>query len=72
MTTTLSDIYEVPDLERAVIEVFGGCNYKCQMCPQSTGRGHDWVRKMPLDLFEKTLDQLPGSTHIQFSLKKRS
>ena len=61
MTTTLSDIYEVPDLERAVIEVFGGCNYKCQMCPQSTGRGHDWVRKMPLSLFEKTLDQLPGS-----------
>ena len=64
MTTTLSDTYNVPDLERAVIEVFGGCNYKCQMCPQSTGRGHDWVRKMPLDLFEKTLDQLPGKPII--------
>lgn len=55
---------KVPDLERAVIEVFGGCNYKCQMCPQATGRGKEWVRKMPLDMFESILDQLPGSPII--------
>lgn len=45
-------------LERAVIEVVGSCNYSCQMCPQTTGRGKDWTRKMPLDLFERILDQL--------------
>ena len=22
------------DLKRVVMEVFGGCNYTCQMCPQ--------------------------------------
>jgi MoaA/NifB/PqqE/SkfB family radical SAM enzyme len=54
----------VPDLERAVIEVFGGCNYKCQMCPQTDGRGKGWTRKMPLDLFESVLDQLPGNPII--------
>ena len=33
-------------LERIVMEVFGGCNYTCQMCPQSTpGRGKSWTRK---------------------------
>ena len=23
------------NLKRVVMEVFGGCNYTCQMCPQS-------------------------------------
>ncbi len=52
------------ELERAVIEVFGGCNYSCSMCPQSTGRGSNWTRKMPLDMFERILDQLPGKPII--------
>jgi len=52
-------------LERAVVEVFGGCNYSCSMCPQSgAGRGKDWTRKMPLKLFKKILDQLPGNPII--------
>lgn len=51
-------------LERAVVEVFGGCNYSCNMCPQSTGRGSNWTRKMPLQLFEKILDELPGNPII--------
>lgn len=46
------------ELERVVLEVFGGCNYTCSMCPQSTGRGNDFTRKMPLDLFEAVLDQI--------------
>ena len=38
-------------LQRAVIEVFGGCNYTCQMCPQSDpGRGKDFTRKMPKNI----------------------
>lgn len=46
-------------LERIVMEVFGGCNYTCQMCPQSTpGRGKSWTRKMPLSEFERILDQI--------------
>lgn len=45
-------------LERAVIEVAGGCNYTCGMCPQSTGRGKDWTRLMSLDMFEDILDQI--------------
>ena len=41
------------------MEVFGGCNYTCQMCPQSNpGRGKDFTRKMPLDEFEKILDKI--------------
>jgi organic radical activating enzyme len=54
----------VPNLERAVVEVFGGCNYTCQMCPQTEGRGKDWTRKMPLSMFENILDQLPGNPVI--------
>lgn len=54
----------LPNLERAVIEVFGGCNYTCQMCPQTSGRGKDWTRKMPLEHFESLLDQLPGTPVI--------
>ena len=46
------------NLERVVLEVFGGCNYSCDMCPQSTGRGKNWTRKMPLELFEKVLDEI--------------
>lgn len=55
---------KLPNLERAVIEVFGGCNYHCKMCPQTTGRGCDWTVKMPLPLFERILDQLPGKPII--------
>ena len=52
-------------IERAVVEVFGGCNYTCTMCPQASGRGADWTRKMPITLFEKILDELPGQPLIQ-------
>ena len=46
-------------LQRAVIEVFGGCNYTCQMCPQSDpGRGKDFTRKMPLETFKNVLDKI--------------
>ena len=46
-------------LERVVLEVAGGCNYTCAMCPQTDpGRGKDWTRKMPLSQFEDILDQI--------------
>jgi len=55
---------KLPNLERAVVEVFGGCNYTCDMCPQTTGRGKEWTRKMPIKQFESILDQLPGNPVI--------
>jgi len=46
-------------LKRVVMEVFGGCNYTCKMCPQSNpGRGSNFTRKMPLVEFEKILDNI--------------
>ena len=56
---------KLSNLERAVIEVFGGCNFSCQMCPQSTGRGKNWTKKLPLVTFNSILDQLPGTPIIQ-------
>ena len=46
-------------LQRVVMEVFGGCNYTCQMCPQSNpGRDQSFKKKMPLQDFKRTLDQI--------------
>ena len=50
--------YSIPlSIDRAVIEVNGGCNYKCEMCPQTTGRGKNWLRKMSLVEFERVVEE---------------
>ena len=55
MTVNLDNL----QLQRIVMEVFGGCNYTCQMCPQSNpGRGKNFTRKMPLNQFENILDNI--------------
>jgi uncharacterized Fe-S cluster-containing radical SAM superfamily enzyme len=40
-------------IDRAVIEINGGCNYTCGMCPQTEGRGKDWLKKMSVPEFER-------------------
>ena len=46
-------------LQRIVMEVFGGCNYTCQMCPQTNpGRGASFKRKMPLNEFKRILSDV--------------
>lgn len=50
--------YSIPlKIDRAVIEVNGGCNYTCQMCPQTTGRGKNWLKKTSLKDFERLIDE---------------
>ena len=50
-------------IDRAVIEINGGCNYTCKMCPQTTSdgktgaRGKNWLRKMSLSEFEDYVSQ---------------
>jgi len=42
-------------IDRAVIEINGGCNYSCSMCPQDMrtgGRHKDFLKKMSLQEFE--------------------
>lgn len=51
------------EIDRAVIEINGGCNYTCIMCPQTTpdgktgARGKNWLKKMPLSMFEDAVAQ---------------
>ena len=51
------------EIDRAVIEINGGCNYTCQMCPQTTpdgktgARGKNWLKKMSLEAFEDAVAQ---------------
>jgi len=47
-----------PYIERAVIEINGGCNYRCKMCPQTNpGRPIGFLTKMNLCEFENILKQ---------------
>ena len=38
------------------LELNGGCNYKCPMCPQATGREREFLKKLPFETFEKIID----------------
>ena len=55
-------------LKRIVAEVFGGCNYACNMCPQADpGRDQDFLKTMPFDLYCNILDQVEGSPTVLLS-----
>lgn len=63
MTTRLpmNTDFTIPlSIDRAVIEVNGGCNYSCKMCPQSyepDGRGKNWLKKISLVDFERIVEE---------------
>ncbi len=38
------------------LELNGGCNYKCEMCPQTIGREKDFLKKLPTSVLSKILD----------------
>jgi len=51
----------VPVPEKIIIkqldlELNGGCNYTCPMCPQTDGREKDFLKKLPFDVFTKIVD----------------
>src|SRR6056300_853143 len=52
--------------KRAVIEVNGGCNYSCQMCPQSNPvRSKNFLKKLSLQQFQIILEQVGYTEAIQ-------
>jgi organic radical activating enzyme len=49
----ISDKIEIKQLD---MELNGGCNYKCLMCPQADGRERDFLKKLPFKVFTKVVD----------------
>lgn len=49
------------EIQQIALEIFGGCNYKCPMCPQADGRESDFLRKLPFELYAKIIDE--GLSH---------
>lgn len=45
-------------ITNAGVEINGGCNYACTMCPQAEGREKEFLQKLPLSLFESICEQL--------------
>lgn len=44
-------------IRQIALEIYGGCNYKCPMCPQADGRESDFLKRMPFDVFKKVVDE---------------
>jgi MoaA/NifB/PqqE/SkfB family radical SAM enzyme len=42
-------------LKQLNIEIFGGCNYRCFMCPQTQGREQSFLKQLPYDVFKKII-----------------
>ena len=51
--------YEISQVNQLNLEVFGGCNLTCPMCPQGSteGREKDFKKTLNEDLFKKIVDQ---------------
>jgi MoaA/NifB/PqqE/SkfB family radical SAM enzyme len=49
-----SEELTIPQL---VLEIFGGCDFKCPMCPQAKGREKAFLKKIPFGVFCKIIDE---------------
>jgi len=60
---------EIKQIEQINFEMAGNCNLKCPMCPQSSGREEEFLKKFPIELYKKTIDEaIPlGLKYIQLS-----
>jgi len=47
----------ITEVKQINLEMAGGCNLKCPMCPQSTGREKEFLKRLPLEEFRKIIDQ---------------
>ena len=52
------------EIQQIALEIFGGCNYKCPMCPQASGRESSFLKKLPFDVYKKIIDE-----GLQYGLK---
>ena len=57
----MSDGESRHEVRQIALEIYGGCNYECVMCPQATGRDRNFLKKIPLDVFAKVIDD--GKRH---------
>lgn len=44
------------EIKQLDLELNGGCNYACPMCPQADGRERGFLKKLPFDLFTRIVD----------------
>ncbi len=51
------DGLSIHEIKQINLEMAGGCNLKCPMCPQSTGREKEFLKRLPLEEFRKIIDQ---------------
>ena len=60
---------EIQEIRQINLEMAGGGNLKCPMCPQSTGREIEFKKRLPLEEFRKIIDQaIPlGLKHVTLS-----
>jgi MoaA/NifB/PqqE/SkfB family radical SAM enzyme len=60
---------KIDKIEQINFEMAGNCNIKCPMCPQSSGREEDFLKKFPIELFKKAINEaIPlGLKYIQLS-----
>ncbi|TCD58085.1 radical SAM protein [Synechococcus sp. BS55D] len=56
-------------IKEASIEINGACNYSCPSCPQSAGREIDFKKSLPLDLYQKILNDLKSHGCTSISLQ---
>lgn len=53
----MASAYEIREIKQINLEVAGGCNLRCPMCPQSTGREKEFMKRLPLEEFRRIIDQ---------------